>query len=325
MKALLLHHPYVYPRFEQDFLSRVAELPEFDVAPVHLGALADGVLARSDGPVALARYDAVIVFVAFKALRTAPVLQWGGFGGLRVLLDHDIIQNYSDIFDPTLQGAWSEVFDRHLFTSVVTSGGAVRARLENDGIAADWVAKGFEPSRFADEDGARAGIVTYGSAYACRVLAERAVRDAGLPLTRVEMTPYPELGAVLGRYLACMAVSSDLDVPVSARAGLNDVLPAAVPMRPGLEPMAKFFESAGAGCCPIADDMEDLAVLGFRDGETVLSFRSHAELAEKLRLWFETPEKVRALGAAAARLAHAGHTWAHRARALRDALGRRLG
>ena len=37
------------------------------------------------------------------------------------------------------------------------------------------------------------------------------------------------------------------------------------------------------------------------------------------------PAVAFALGAAAARLAHAGHTWAHRARALRDALGRRLG
>ncbi|MBK6308225.1 MAG: hypothetical protein IPF47_21855 [Gemmatimonadetes bacterium] len=31
MRALLLHHPYTYPRFEQDFVDRVAELPEFDV------------------------------------------------------------------------------------------------------------------------------------------------------------------------------------------------------------------------------------------------------------------------------------------------------
>ena len=324
MKALLLHHPYVYPRFEQDFLALVAELQEFDVAPVDMAALADGVLARADGPVALQSYDAVIVFVAFKALRAAPVVQWGGFHGLRVLLDHDIIQNYSDIFDPTLQGAWTEVFHRHRFSSVVTSGRAVQARLANDGIAADWVAKGFEPARFGDSDGPRAGIVTYGSAYACRVVAERAVRDAGLPLTRLEMTPYAELGGVLGRYLACMAVSSDLDVPVSARAGLNNVLPADIPIRPGLEPMAKFFEAAGAGCCPITDDMDDLAALDFRDGETMLSFRSHAELVEKLRFWFETPEKVRALGVAAARLAHGEHTWAHRARALRDAVARRL-
>jgi len=325
MKALLLHHPYVYPRFEQDFLARVAELPEFEVAAVDMAALADGVLARADGPVALQNYDAVIVFVAFKALRAAPVLRWGEFGGARVLLDHDIIQNYSDIFDPTLQGAWTEAFYRHRFSSVVTSGRAVQARLENDGIAADWVAKGFEPARFGDSEGARAGIVTYGSAYACRVVAERAMRDAGLPLTRVEMTPYPALGGVLARYLACMAVSSDLDVPVSARSGLNSVLPADVPMRPGLEPMAKFFEAAGAGCCPVADDMDDLAALGFRDGETMLSFRSHAELAEKMRFWFETPENVRALGVAAARLVHAEHTWAHRARALRDAVARRMG
>ncbi|MBK8057957.1 MAG: hypothetical protein IPK33_08770 [Gemmatimonadetes bacterium] len=71
MRVLLLHHPYTYPRFEQDFVDRVAELPEFDV-------------------------------VADPGM--APTLAWGDFTGLRVLMDHDIIQNYSDIFDATLGG-----------------------------------------------------------------------------------------------------------------------------------------------------------------------------------------------------------------------------
>ena len=45
MKALLLHHPYVYPRFEQDFVRRIADLPEFDVARADIGALSLGVIA----------------------------------------------------------------------------------------------------------------------------------------------------------------------------------------------------------------------------------------------------------------------------------------
>ena len=101
---LLLHHPYSYPRFEQDFVDRVAELPEFDVATADLTALDAGVLSASDRPVTLSQYDAVIVFVAFRRLRAAPTLAWGDFTGLRVLMDHDIIQNYSTIFDATLVG-----------------------------------------------------------------------------------------------------------------------------------------------------------------------------------------------------------------------------
>jgi hypothetical protein len=324
MRALLLYHPYTYPRFEQDFVDRVAELPEFDAAPADLDALAAGVLASRSGLVALAQYDAVVVFVAFKRLRAAPTLAWDGYSGLRVLMDNDIIQNYSDIFDPTLGGAWPPVFRRHRFDSIVTSGGVVRDRLEAEGIPADWVAKGFEPARFVDEGRRRKGVVTYGSAYTCRQLAERAITDARLPLTRLDTTPYLKLGAKLNRFLGCLAISSDIEVPLEQRASLGKAVARDVPIRPGLEPMAKLFEGAGAGCCPIADAMEDLKALGFRDGETALTFRTHAELVEKLRAALKNPETLRAMGAAAARLAHSEHTWAHRARMLRDALVGRL-
>jgi hypothetical protein len=324
MRALLLHHPYTYPRFEQDFVDRIAELPEFDVATADLGALDTGLLASNDRPVALSHYDAVIVFVAFRRLRAAPTLAWGEFSGLRVLMDHDIIQNYSSIFDPTLNGTWPPVFHRHRFDSIVTSGRVVQGRLEEDGIAADWVPKAFEPARFADEPGQRKGIATYGSAYACREIAERAVRDAGLPLTRLSTTSYLKLSASLNRFLGCMAISSDIDVPLDQRASLQNAVAREVPIRPGMEPMAKFFEGAGAGCCPIADDMEDLQALGFRDGETALTFQTHAELVEKLRTALNTTENLQAMGSAAAKFAHAGHTWAHRAQALRNVIIGRL-
>lgn len=332
MRALLLHHPYTYPRFEQDFVDRVAELPEFDVAAADLSALDAGVLAASDRPVTLSDYDAVIVFVAFKRLRAAPTLAWGDYAGLRVLMDHDIIQNYSTIFDATLVGAWPPVFHRHRFHSIVTSGRTVQERLAGDGIAADWVPKGFEPARFPTRSGRRSGIATYGSAYTCRQVAERALRDARIPLTRIDTTSYLQLGARLNQFLGCLAISAELDVVPEQRASLMRSLERSregsrardVAMRPGLEPMAKFFEGAGAGCCPIADAMDDLTALGFRDGETCLTFRSHAELVEKVRRAVNAPASLAAMGAAAAALARAEHTWAHRARALREVINHRL-
>lgn len=324
MRALVLHHPYTYPRFERDFVARIAELSEFDVAPADLDALDAGELVDSGRSVALANYDAVVVFVAFKRLRAAPTLSWAGFRGLRVLMDHDIIQNYSDIFDPTLKGAWPPIFHRHRFDAVITSGGAVQARLADEGIAADWVPKAFEPALFAEMSDARAGVVTYGSAYSCRLIAESALTDARLPLVRLPMTPYVRLGAELNRFLGCMAISSDLDAPVEQRAALIGAPARDVSMRPGLEPMAKLFESAGAGCCPIADAMEDLPGLGFRDGENVLSFSSHAELVDKVQAALDMPDHLRSMGAAAAALARERHTWAHRARAMSEALLRRI-
>lgn len=324
MRALLLHHPFTAARFEQDFVDQIGELSEFDVAAADLVALDAGVLATTNGPVALSQFDAVIVFVAFHRLRAAPTLAWGGYSGLRVLMDHDVIQNYSTIFDASLNGTWPPVFHRHRFDSIVTSGRAIQERLADDGIPADWVPKGFDPTRFVNTPGRRAGIATYGSAYACRQLAERALRDARLPVTRLPTTPYVTLGTTLHRFLGCLAISSDIDLPLDRRDALESVRALEVPIRPGLEPMAKFFESAGAGCCPIADAMDDVHALGFRDGETALTFRTHAELVEKLRAALATPGTLQAIGTAAATLAHAEHTWAHRARALREAVGLRL-
>ena len=150
------------------------------------------------------------------------------------------------------------------------------------------------------------------------------MREAGLPLTRLPTTPYLGLGALLNQFLGCMAISSDIDAPLDPGVALQNTNAGEVRIRPGMEAMAKFFEGAGAGCCPIADAMGDLQSLGFRDGETALTFHTHAELVEKLRTALNTPEKLRAMGSAAARLARAEHTWAHRAQALRNVISSRL-
>lgn len=324
MRVLVLHHPYRRPRFEQDFVDRLAEVPELDVAAADLEALAAGRLASNAGQATLGGYDALVLFVAFSRLRAAEPIDWRGFGGLRLLLEHDAIQSYSDLFDPTLRAAWPPVFRRHRFDRMVTSGHRVRELLAADGVPADWLPKAFEPKRFVDREGERSGVVTYGSAYRCRAIAERALAEAGLPPTRLPMTPYPELGAALGRHLACLAISSDLETPLERRDELDRVPAREIAMRPGLEPMAKLFEGAGAGCCPVADAMADLAPLGFRDGENALLFQSHDELVERVRWGLEHPEALRALGHAAARLAHARHTWAQRAIELRALVARAL-
>ena len=313
MRLIVIHHPYDRPRFEQDFVDRLSERPEITVAAADLAALAGGRLA-GDG--AFAGFDAVAVFVAFNRLRSAPALDWQGFSGRRVLIDHDAIQNYSDIAGDTYAGAWPPAFRRHKFDLLVTSGRAVRDRLEAEGIRAAWLPKGFERTRFSDTPGPRAGLTSYGSAYACRKVSERALREAGIAVERIDTVLYPQLPAELSRYLACLAVSSDLETPHAARGELAQIAARRIAMRPGLEPMAKVFEAAGAGCCPVADAMPDLAALGFRDGENAVLFRSHDELVEKIGWWMQRPDALRALGSAAARHVRDGHSWAHRAAAL---------
>jgi hypothetical protein len=322
MRVLLLYHPYVYPRFEQDFMDRVAELPAFNVRRADLAALSEGRLAGEGKVQPLAAYDAIIVFVAFNALRRAPQLDWQGFSGPRLLFDHDVIHNYSSMFDAKLNGLWGPEFRRHRFDVIVTSGGAVRRLLSDEGIAADWLPKAFEASRFADREGPRSGVVSYGSAYPGRKIAECALREAGTPVERLDTTPYPDLPGELTRYLAGMAVSTDITVPRSE----TDAMPAReVGMRTGLEPMAKYFECAGSGCCPVSDAMEDLAALGFTDGVNAITFSSHGELVDRMRWWLARPEVLREMGRAAARHVHAHHTWRHRAAELAALVRARLG
>ena len=321
MNILILHHPYDRPRFEHDFMHTLGRHPAFTVVPADLGALAEGRLAGKDGPVTPAGHDAVIVFVAFPALRKAPPIDWQGYSGLRVLYEHDAIQNYSDIHKTEWLGAWPPVFRHHRFDLLLTTGGAVQRRLARDGIPAAWLPKGFEPARFMDLPGPRAGIAAYGSAYTCRVIAERAIAEAGLPFERIPFTPYAGLAPLLSRHLACLAITADLRVPFRLRGMLDQVSPAWVPMTPGLEPMAKLFEAAGAGCCPVADDMEDLKALGFVDGETAITFRNYREMVEKLRWWTARPDQMRALGSAAAALARERHGWGQRAVELEALIG----
>lgn len=324
MKVLVLHHPYDRPRFEQDMLNRIAERPAFSVMAADLAALAEGRLASNGTDVSLAGHDAVVLFVAFNRLRQAPAIDWQGYSGLRVLFDHDVIQSYSDLWDRSLIGAWPPTFRRHRFDLLLTSGRAVRDRLAAEGIAADWLPKGFEATRFSNAAGARSGVITYGSAYRSRVIAERALASARIKVKRISLTPYETLGAVLNRYLAALAISAELRVPFAVRRYLDHVPPALVPMRPGLEPMAKLYEVAGAGCCPVIDDMAELAAQGFIDGKTAITFRSFAELTAKLKDWMTRPEELRELGCAAAALAHGSHTWQDRARELENLLVARL-
>jgi len=108
---------------------------------------------------------------------------------------------------------------------VVTSGRTVQERLAADGIAADWVPKGFEPARFPTRSGRRTGIATYGSAYACRQVAERALRDEAIPLTRLDTTSYVQLGARLNQFLGCLTISSELEESSSRGAASGSSFP----------------------------------------------------------------------------------------------------
>ena len=78
----------------------------------------------------------------------------------------------------------------------------------------------------------------------------------------------------------------------------------------GFSPATRVFEAAGAGACLITDAWEGVELFLAPD-EEVLVARDGQDVTEHLRAL--TPERSRAIGAAARRRILAGHTYARRA------------
>lgn len=81
--------------------------------------------------------------------------------------------------------------------------------------------------------------------------------------------------------------------------------------RYGFSPATRVFEAAGASACLITDAWEGVEMF-FEPGEEILVAKSGAEVAEIVKAL--TPERARAIGAAAYRRALAQHTYQQRAK-----------
>jgi hypothetical protein len=258
-----------------------------------------------------AAYDAIVVFVRFRFLRDRPPIDWRGFTGRRVLLEHDAVHNYSRMAGDALVGAWPPEVERHGFDVMIVSGREVAERLAADGISAVWVPKGYDERTFYDTGGARRGICHFGKRYAARAAMLRQLRRAGVRVSHVAV-PSDRLNAVLNRYESCLVCNME-GRPAYGALGraLQRVVPGAlVVVRPGIETMIKNFEVAASGCAPFFDAIPELAELGFVDGETAFVYSDFDELAERLRS--TPPDELREVGRRAALLARERHTWSQR-------------
>ena len=284
-------------------------LRAFEAHGVELVHTPRGDLSNADP----AAYDAVVVFVRFRYLRAGPSLDWRGYTGTRVLLEHDAVQNYSHIAGGRFVGAWPAEIARHGFDLTLVSGREVAQRLEADGVRTAWVPKGYDEQRFFDVGTAREGICHFGKRYAARAAMLRHLGRAGARVSHVR-APFEQLNGVLNRYAGCVVCNME-GRPRFGAAGraLQLVAPGAlVSVRPGLETMIKNFEVAASGCAPFFDAIPELAELGFVDGETAFVYSGFDELAERLR--GTAAEELREVGRRAARLARERHTWSHRVR-----------
>lgn len=265
-------------------------------------------------------YDAVISFSKFRHLLSAPDLDWRGSSGLRVHYDWDALHDAHWSGSP-YAGAWEPTLRRHRFDLLITTGIRSRDHLRSRGVTAEVVHKGFDPaiSDFSLERVKTFG--TFGHEYPARALMRTELRRAGIE-AQFFRVPFSALGATLNEYLAVIMCTFDarLRAPAIGRQFYRYLPRMFVVLGVAPEPMGKLFEVAAAGTAPLVDWTPDLELLGFRDGENAVIYRSLDELIEKALHYREMPEELRTIGRAAGRLAGEKHSWTQRARELRAVL-----
>jgi len=307
VRVLFLTRGFDRLRSEVRLLDALESDPTFHVVscdPPDLGGV--GLLARIE------TFDAVVVFMKYADLVAAPAIEWHGYEGLRVMLEHDAWFNYAAVA-PALTGTFPGTFSRHGFDLLVSSGREVTRLLNDAGTRAAWVPKGYDERVFYDLGGARAGLCTFGSGYPARQALVRNLARGPIPISQVA-APYSGLGVELNKYLGCIVCNMDGTYPRGLPGKIIRRLApgVAVRVRPGLEPMLKNFEAAAAGCAVFADAIPELEALGFVDGKTVVLYRSFEELVERATVLLDQPEALRAIGAEASKLCAERHTWSHR-------------
>ncbi|MEX0666279.1 MAG: glycosyltransferase [Acidimicrobiia bacterium] len=267
--------------------------------------------------------DACIWFVRFRELIERPGFRWGDFAGVRVMLEHDAVQNFA-VSESRYIGAWPEVFHRNDFQVLASSGKATSERLAAAGVPSYWLPKGYDAARMFDLDLERNGIGYYGMAYQAR----RAMLDY-LQRRRVGFTSFRcqsfELNEHLNQFLGCLICNMEGIVGRGLGRVMHRLSPSrGLVLKSGLEPMIKNFEVPGAGCAPICDEIDELADLGFADGDTMVSYRTFDELVEKLDHYGRAPEDLREIGRRGNTLVQSRHTWDDRAEQLEDFIARQM-
>ena len=262
-------------------------------------------------------YDAILWFVRFRELAERPAFRWGDYAGLRLMYDQDAYQNFSQMAGSKFLGRWPEVVRRNEFEIVLCTGRATRDDLAAAGIRAVWWPKAADERRFHPLDMPREGLCYFGERYAARAAMLNELGRHHVPFTAFRCS-YFELNQHLNRFLGCFICNMEAKVrPDGWSRALHTLFPArGLQLGPAPEAMLKNFEVAAAGCVPICDYIEELDDLGFRDDDTIVTYRDFDELVDKAMALHRDPERLITIGRRAADLVRGRHTWDHRAREL---------
>jgi glycosyltransferase involved in cell wall biosynthesis len=235
------------------------------------------------------QYDRILLFLRFKKqlkqisfIRSLPNL---------VELEHDAYQNFIPC---KYTGKFSRYYRAMPHVRVLVSGAGVARRLQEEGIDAHFVPKGYDDSRLRDlgvERDIELGFVgSLGSvAYSGRKqLLEDLARVEPLLITKTRSGD---------EYLQTL---NRIRFFVGADVGMGEY-------------MIKNFEAMACGCVLFTYDQgeEENRALGFEDGVNVVLYRSLEELREKLARLRSDPAHAAAIARAGEALARHSFAFGH--------------
>jgi hypothetical protein len=135
---------------------------------------------------------------------------------------------------------------------------------------------------------------------------------AGIDVAHL-VAPYDQLGHVLNGYLGLLVCTMSNSTRTKFSRGLRKLNPEwGLRLSTGPEPMVKLFEGAGSGCAVLNDRMAELADLGFKDGDNIVTWQDFDELIDKIRWYSDRPRRLRDIGRSGHALCTTAHTWDHR-------------
>jgi hypothetical protein len=223
--------------------------------------------------------DAILIFMRYRRLLVVDPIDWRGFDGLRIQLDHDAHTDPAS--SGPWRGTWARTFRRHHFDHLIVSGLRLVEHFEDQGVPTSWLPKGFAGDALTDLGRRRIGIAHFGTLYRSRRAMLRALKRAGTPIPHL-VIPHEHLNERLNDLAGVVACMLDVRVRWGrfGRALERRWPGVALELGDDLEPMIKTFEVAGAGCAPLLAPSPDLEPLGFSNGTTALVWRDFDELAD---------------------------------------------
>lgn len=240
-------------------------------------------LSRSLMNLPLGNYDRIVISSRLK--RLIPQSRFLRQFPYLIFFDYDNCQNYMK--SSPYYGSYVKFYKKLPGCRVISSGFQVTRALEDDGINAEFVPKGFDDQtirNFQTQRTVRAGFLgsTKHKMYADRVeMLEQISKLTNLVIRRTSSGE---------DYVNAL---NDIRFFVNADSGMNEY-------------MLKNFEALAAGCILVTEDQgaTENEIIGFKDMENVILYHTAEEAVNKMAIVESNPELL-------VKIAMGGHKLAH--------------